>query len=225
MVAPAPSDLRGRRVSGNEWQLINGPVARQIESLNELAAINLAGSMILSMVAKAPSDPPGEAVLKGLHQILTFMLLERPGQYRDCTAYIFETNEDTGLTTIARHAPAPSDLAGLMAQFFDELAAMWPSTDALDIAAYALWRICWVHPFDDANGRAARAFAYICFSMKTGRLLPGAEVFFDPALWKEGFYACVQEAHATFAAGSLDLSRMRSYLNALVRLQAHVAAK
>jgi hypothetical protein len=201
---------------------ISGPVALQIESLNETAATNLAGSMILSMIATAPSDPPGERVLKGLHQILMFMLLEKPGEYRECEAIIFETNEDTGLTTIARHAPAHSDIAGLMAQFFDELAAMWPSADALDIAAYALWAICWMHPFEDGNGRAARAFAYVCLSVKTGRLLPGAETFFAPSLWREGFYATVHKAHVSLDAGSLDLSEMRSYLGALVKLQAHV---
>jgi Fic family protein len=117
-----------------------------------MAASNLAGSMILSMIATAPSEPPGEKVLKGLHQILMLMLLESPGQYRECEAIIFETNEDTGLTIISRHAPAPSDLVGLMANFFDALAGMWASADALDIAAFAVWAICWIHPFTATAG-------------------------------------------------------------------------
>jgi Fic/DOC family len=203
---------------------ISGPVAHQIRSLNEMAAINLAGSMILSMIAKAPSDPPGERVLKGLHQIFTFMLLEIPGQYRECEALLLETNEDTGLTTLARRAPEHSDVAGLMAKFFEVLAAMWPSADALDIAAFALWTILWVHPFMDGNGRAARAFAYVCLSVKAGRLLPGAETFFAPML-RKGLCAIVHRAIVTFEDGSLDLSEMRSYLDALVKLQAHVARR
>lgn len=204
---------------------VSEPTERQIECLNEAAAVCLAGSMVLHTVANPPSGPPGEKVLRTLHQVLTFLILERPGQYRDSPTYIFETNEGTRLTTIVRHLPPPEAIEGLMARFFDELAVMWPSAGALDVAAFALWRILWVHPFKDFNGRAARAFAYICLCLKTGRLLPSPETFFNAALWQEGFVACVQESHATFEAGALDLSRMRSFLDALVKFQAHTAQR
>jgi hypothetical protein len=205
-------------------ELISGPVAHQIRSLNETAAINLAGSMILSAIATSPSDPPGERILKGLHQIFMFMLLEIPGQYRECEAILFATNEDIGVTTIVRHAPPHSDVEALMAKFFVVLEAMWASCEPLDIAAFALWSIVWAHPFMDGNGRAARAFAYVCLNVKAGRLLPGAETFFDPAL-RENLSGIVSRAILSFEGGSLDLSEMRSYLDALVKLQALVARR
>jgi hypothetical protein len=192
--------------------------------LNETAAINLAGSIILSMIAKAPSEPPGERVLKGLHQIFMFMLLEAPGQYRECEALLLGKDEDIGLTLVVRHAPDHSQVPALMAKFFETLAAMWPSCDALEIAAFALWSILWVHPFMDGNGRTARAFAYVCLNVKAGRLLPGSETFFSPML-RQGLSGIVSRAIISFEAGSLDLSEMRSYLDALVKLQAHVARR
>jgi hypothetical protein len=60
--------------------------------------------------------------------------------------------------------------------------------------------------------------------VKAGRLLPGAETFFDPAL-RENLSGIVSRAILSFEAGSLDLSEMRSYLDALVKLQALVARR
>lgn len=207
-------------ISDNEWD-IDGPVAREIECQNVAAAIGLMGSIALYTIAKSPSDHPSEAVLKALHRALTFLLLASAGQYRDSTTYIFAKNMDTGLTTIARHAPAPSHVEALMAEFFKDLAAMWPSADPLDIASFALWKINWVHPFKNGNGRAARAFAFTCLCVKLGRLLPGAQTFLEQNVWDE-YYACVQEGHAAFEAGALDLARMKDWLGAVLKVQAHV---
>jgi Fic family protein len=40
------------------------------------------------------------------------------------------------------------------------VAARW-SDDALFLAAYVLWRLSWIHPFEDGNGRTARAASYL----------------------------------------------------------------
>jgi Fic family protein len=206
--------------------VVSEPVERQIECLNEVAAVYLVGSMVLHMLEASPTEPPGEKSLKVLHQVLTFLLLERgPGQYRDCPTYIFETRADTGLTTISRVAPAPDEIESLMAKFFGDLADMWSSADALDVAAFAMWRICWIHPFKDNNGRTARAFAYVCLCLKMGGPLSDPGTFFNAALWQEGFYAVMLECHATFAAGAVDLSRMKDHLSGLLKLQAHVAGR
>jgi Fic family protein len=40
-------------------------------------------------------------------------------------------------------------------------------------AAYILWRLNWIHPFAEGNGRTARAVAYLVLSVQFGRELPG----------------------------------------------------
>ena len=45
-----------------------------------------------------------------------------------------------------------------MAEFFKEMEQLWKTGDALDTASFALWRINWVHPFKNGNGRTARGF-------------------------------------------------------------------
>ena len=49
----------------------------------------------------------------------------------------------------------------------------WDTSDALELAAYVLWRLNWIHPFGDGNGRTARALSYLILSIKLGGMLPG----------------------------------------------------
>ncbi|WP_271571569.1 Fic family protein [Bradyrhizobium sp. CCBAU 11386] len=48
------------------------------------------------------------------------------------------------------------------------------SMSAVHLAAYVLWRLNWIHPFADGNGRTARAVSYVVMSIKLDSLLPGA---------------------------------------------------
>jgi Fic/DOC family protein len=72
------------------------------------------------------------------------------------------------------------DVEAFMKEFFVELQAIWKAGDALDAAAFALWRVNWVHPFRDGNGRTARSFAYCCLCAKLEVTVPpGAPTVVD----------------------------------------------
>jgi Fic family protein len=43
----------------------------------------------------------------------------------------------------------------------------------IECAAYALWRINWIHPFRGGNGRTSRMVAYLIICMALGHMLPG----------------------------------------------------
>ena len=44
---------------------------------------------------------------------------------------------------------------------------------AVHLSAYALWRMNWIHPFVDGNGRTARAVSYLVVCARVGCLLSG----------------------------------------------------
>ena len=44
------------------------------------------------------------------------------------------------------------------------------------VAAFALWRINYIHPFVNGNGRTARAVCYYVLCVMQGGLLPGREI-------------------------------------------------
>lgn len=45
--------------------------------------------------------------------------------------------------------------------------------NAVERAAYALWRFNWIHPFAGGNGRTARSIAYLIICIDGGGLLVG----------------------------------------------------
>ncbi len=44
---------------------------------------------------------------------------------------------------------------------------------SLHLSAYALWRLNWIHPFEDGNGRTARALCYLLFCARERVIPPG----------------------------------------------------
>jgi prophage maintenance system killer protein len=44
---------------------------------------------------------------------------------------------------------------------------------AVHRAAFLLWRLNWIHPFEDGNGRTARTASYLVFCANVGFRLPG----------------------------------------------------
>src|ERR1700691_2453032 len=48
----------------------------------------------------------------------------------------------------------------------------WEESNAIHLAAYILWKLNWIHPFADGNGRTARAVSYAVLCIKLDGLLP-----------------------------------------------------
>lgn len=55
----------------------------------------------------------------------------------------------------------------------------WESATALHLSAYVMWRLNWIHPFADGNGRTARAVSYLVLCMKMGGRVPGVRTIPD----------------------------------------------
>lgn len=81
------------------------------------------------------------------------------------------------------------------------------------LAAYVLWRLCWIHPFADGNGRTARAASYVVLSVRLGFELPGALPI--PARIKHApiaYSRALEAADAAWTAGELDVSALERLL-------------
>ena len=50
----------------------------------------------------------------------------------------------------------------------------------VEVAAYALWRLNWIHPFVNGNGRTARLFSYFLMTMRAGDILSGESGYLVP---------------------------------------------
>lgn len=88
------------------------------------------------------------------------------------------------------------------------------------LAAYALWRMNWIHPFVEGNGRTARAACYYLICMHHGGLLPGKKIV--PERIRENrkaYYAALQAADRKWNDGQIDVGDLASYLQGLLKAQ------
>lgn len=206
----------------SNWEMINGAPAHHIEQLNAANTINVLEALVTLLInLKLPNQlpwVPNEIGLKELHRSGTLFLLNKPGEYRDLPVQV--VNSQTGL--VVYQAPPHDQVQQLMTEFFKELNEVWVTGDALDAAAFALWRINWVHPFRNGNGRTARAFCYACLNARLGVILPGTTTVVDQIMLTRADYeAAIRIADQAAAADpkARDLAQMRNYLNGLLQIQ------
>lgn len=116
--------------------------------------------------------------------------------------------------------PRCDEVPELVDRFFSFLYENWDAADAYTLASYALWRLNWIHPFIEGNGRTSRAICYYILCVKLGRILPGTTIV--PDLIRQDrrpYYAALREADKAWGDGDLDLGQMSGYLAALVKKQ------
>lgn len=109
----------------------------------------------------------------------------------------------------------------LMDLFFSFIHENWTVQDhPTALAAYALWRLNWIHPFVEGNGRTARAACYYLICLRHGALLPGTKIV--PERIREDrkpYYAALKAADNAWDAGHVDVSVMAYYLEGLLKGQ------
>jgi Fic family protein len=103
----------------------------------------------------------------------------------------------------------------------------WSRASAVHLAAYVLWKLNWIHPFADGNGRTARAVMYVVFSVKLDGLLPGAPTIPEQIAGnKKPYYDALEAADQRLAAdGKVDVSALEQMLDAMLSTQLVSAAK
>lgn len=79
---------------------------------------------------------------------------------------------------VGNHVPPHFDMVpDLMDQCLSVIHENWEIVDhPTYLAAYALWRMNWIHPFVEGNGRTARAACYYLICLRHGGLLPGDKI-------------------------------------------------
>lgn len=104
-----------------------------------------------------------EMMVKELHRVAMHQLLKTPGEYRQGPVHI---------TNSPHVPPAWFEVQGHMAGMVEYVNRVWNEADLVHLSAYVLWRLNWIHPFPNGNGRTSRATAYMVMNVKHGQLLP-----------------------------------------------------
>lgn len=175
--------------------------SRQYSFLQSLIGISLAtGRQFVS-----------QSVIKALNYHAISCLHDQAGIYRPCQVWV------------GGHSPPEFwKVQGLMDEFVNQVNRHWTEHDPIYLTAYVLWRLNWIHPFINGNGRTARAVAYFVLCMRVGGFIPGSVTL--PELLKSpphrGEYCRIlSEIDASAAKGPPELQPLMSLLEGLLDQQ------
>lgn len=119
------------------------------------------------------------------------------------------------------HEPPAAHLVhGLVEDLCDYVNSNW-SKEPLHLAAFILWRLNWIHPFDDGNGRTSRIVAYSVLCIRLGNNLAGAPTIPELITRRRAAYFAALDAAdlALRETGNFDVRQMQSLLASLLAEQ------
>ena len=144
-------------VRGNE----DHPAYRALEVANGGRHYDFLQSVVETAVAVGKPFL-SQTVIKAINYHAIACLHPYAGEYRPCAV------------TVGDHDPPDHyRVNALMDDFVNEVNRYWDELDEVSLAAYVLWRLNWIHPFINGNGRTARAACYFVLCVKLGGWLPG----------------------------------------------------
>ena len=128
----------------------------------------------------------------------------------------------------SQHVPPPAnEVPGLVEDMCDYVNDNWTRTP-IHLASYLMWRINWIHPFWDGNGRTARALSYAILCMRLGYRLPGVKTIPEQIVAdKFPYYDALEAADRNWKQGKVDVSDLEKLLSdklASQLLQIHLTA-
>ncbi len=121
----------------------------------------------------------------------------------------------------SKHSPPAAHLvAGLMEEMCDWVNERAGSASPITLCAYIMWRLNWVHPFDDGNGRTSRAVAYFVLCGSVGYRFPGSLTIPEIiAQDKIPYYQVLERLDESDLSGNVDLTPMKDLLEAYLAKQ------
>jgi Fic family protein len=194
---------------GWSWDGDDGDERSRLEAANGVRQAR----RLVELIAEAVRDPTRfeltPAMICELNGLAVAGIAKKPGRFREREVEI----------SGSKHEPPPWQQ---VRSLVDEMCAYVNAGghDAIHAAAYVLWRCNWVHPFEEGNGRTARAVAYLVLSACIGHELPGETTLVERLLWnKIRHYRALDDADRACAAGRLDVSLLEVLLDELLRAQ------
>jgi Fic family protein len=207
------TDTSADKADANFAPLDPDAIAR-VESFNGLLQFDAAIAMAERAIDSKGAFKLDPQAICELNRIATNGLTESAGKFRQMAVVIDGS----------QHQPPPaSEAPALLHELCDYITANWDQP-AIRLAAYVMWRINWIHPFEDGNGRTSRVVSYMVLCIRLGFILPGKQTIPEQlAADKQLYYRALEAADRAFAANQIDVSPLEKLLElALTRQLADV---
>lgn len=193
------------------YEILGGeahPVYQRLEAENGVRQYDFLRSLVeTSLAVQRPFL--SQQILKALNHHAIACLHIAAGEFRPCQV------------VVGSHMPPEHyRVQALMDDFVNQVNRIWESTDPIALAALVLWRLNFIHPFINGNGRTARAACYFVLCVRAGQWLPGRVIL--PALIRrerDRYVQALAQVDQSFASGHFDLTPLHGLLSELIEEQ------
>jgi Fic family protein len=120
----------------------------------------------------------------------------------------------------SKHKPVEAfQVPELLEDLCDYVNENWEKT-AIHLASYIMWRLNWIHPFADGNGRTSRILSYVILCIKTGSILPGTPTIPEQIVENRNpYFDALDAADEAFLEGRIDVSSMENLISGMLATQ------
>ncbi|KQV08956.1 Fic family protein [Devosia sp. Root105] len=121
----------------------------------------------------------------------------------------------------SKHEPVGAHLVPeLVEDLCDYVNDNWETASPIHLAAYVMWRLNWIHPFSDGNGRTSRTLSYVVMCCRLDAVLPGHPTIPEQIVSnRDPYFAALDAADAACKEGRLDVSKMEELLSGMLAVQ------
>lgn len=196
-----------------EAEIISDPVLRaQQEALNGLRQFDTVLKMVETFLE--PERQPFKfrpSHLLHLHRVALAGISNYAGNWRP---------SDIAIGGSMHTPPGAFEVPERIEELCDYINERWNDKSPIHLAAYVMWRLNWIHPFTDGNGRTSRAASYMILCVKMGYILPGKRTIPDQiAANKTPYYKALEAADIAWENNKIDLSAMKELLSSMLAQQ------
>lgn len=201
-----------RHSVASEASVISDPLKQaEAEAINGLLQFDLARNMIVDALDRGTGWKLRPSTILSLHRQALHGISNYAGNFRPASVEIQGS----------RHKPVDAfRVPELVEDMCDYVNDHWSDATAVHLSSFIMWRLNWIHPFSDGNGRTSRMVSYLVLSIKLGLLLPGKNTIPDQIVDNRGpYFSALEHADQSPLEGPYDLSEMEALLENMLAKQ------
>jgi Fic family protein len=198
------ADFQDRHSQALEAELIADPEQKaQQEAKNGLRQFDVVIEQIEHWLEPDRPFKLRPSAILNLNRVALESLNRYPGVYRPGRVEIGGS----------KHTPPEAHLVPeLVEELCDYVNDNWKRS-AIHLASYVLWRLNWIHPFVDGNGRTTRAISFVVLCVGLGYRVPGSDTIPEQiSRNKKPYYEALEIVDASCAGGKFDVSAVESLM-------------